>query len=46
MKNKYQAAEQFAAKWYSGNGHDGKHYWLTPPKEENQTQLLFEEDNA
>ena len=30
MKNRHPKAETFQNKWYSGNGDDGKHYWLTP----------------
>ena len=31
-------------KFHKGNGSDGKHYWLTPPKLMNQLQLEFDFD--
>ena len=31
-------------KFYKGNGSDGKHYWLTPPKLMNRLQLEFDFD--
>ncbi len=31
-------------KFHKGNGSDGKHYWLTPPKLMKQLQLEFDFD--
>lgn len=31
-------------KFHNGNGDDGKHYWLTPPKLMEELQLKFDFD--
>jgi len=42
MNNKHAKPED--NKFHKGNGQDGKHYWLTPPKLMNDLQLKFDFD--